>query len=146
MQHDEDSAFNHSPINRVWHECLLVCMIHDSKVNETMASFWFMFNIFNIYIYMYTYTCIYIYVQIIYIYYIYIHSPEQATLGPHHPSEKDKWIIHPTSVNKKYQPQRLNDPYTSIWSMYALCSNPFCKWFWSGFWIPKRLLTGYLEH
>ena len=27
-----------------------------------------------------------------------------------------------------------------------LCSNHFCKWFWSGFWVPKHLLTGYLEH
>ena len=23
---------------------------------------------------------------------------------------------------------------------------PSCKWFWSGFWVPKHLLTGYLEH
>ncbi len=27
-----------------------------------------------------------------------------------------------------------------------LCSNPFCKWFWSGFWVPRHLLTGHLEH
>ena len=27
-----------------------------------------------------------------------------------------------------------------------LCSNPFCKWFWSWFWVPKHLLTGYLKH
>ena len=27
-----------------------------------------------------------------------------------------------------------------------ICSNPFCKWFWSGFWVPKHLLTGNLEH
>ena len=27
-----------------------------------------------------------------------------------------------------------------------LCSNPFCKWFWSGLWVPKHLLKGYLEH
>ncbi len=27
-----------------------------------------------------------------------------------------------------------------------LCSNPSCKWFWSGFWVPKHLLIGYLEH
>ena len=27
-----------------------------------------------------------------------------------------------------------------------VCSNPFCKWFWSGFWVPKHLLKGYLEH
>ena len=27
-----------------------------------------------------------------------------------------------------------------------LCSNPFCKWFWSGFWVPKHLLAGHLEH
>ena len=27
-----------------------------------------------------------------------------------------------------------------------LGSNPFCKWFRSGFWVPKHLLTGYLEH
>ena len=26
-----------------------------------------------------------------------------------------------------------------------LCSNPFCKWFWSGLWVLKHLLTGYLE-
>ena len=31
-------------------------------------------------------------------------------------------------------------------NIYPLCSNPFCKWFWSGFWVPKHLLTGYLEH
>ena len=24
-----------------------------------------------------------------------------------------------------------------------LQSNPFCKWFWNGFWVPKHLLTGY---
>ena len=29
---------------------------------------------------------------------------------------------------------------------FPWCSNPFCKWFWSGFWVPKLLLTGYLEH
>ena len=23
---------------------------------------------------------------------------------------------------------------------------PFCKWFWSGFWEPEHLPTGYLEH
>ena len=23
---------------------------------------------------------------------------------------------------------------------------PFGKWFWSGFWVPKHLLAGYLEH
>ena len=27
-----------------------------------------------------------------------------------------------------------------------LCSNPFWKWFGSGFWVPKHLLTGSLEH
>ena len=26
-----------------------------------------------------------------------------------------------------------------------LCSNPFCKWFWSGFWVPKHFPTVYLE-
>ena len=25
----------------------------------------------------------------------------------------------------------------------SFCSNPFCKWFCSRFWIPKHLLTGY---
>ncbi len=29
---------------------------------------------------------------------------------------------------------------------FPLCSNPFCKWFLSGFSVPKHLLTGYLEH
>ena len=23
---------------------------------------------------------------------------------------------------------------------------PFCRWFWSGFWVSKHLLKGYLEH
>ena len=27
-----------------------------------------------------------------------------------------------------------------------ICSHPFCKWFWSGFWEPINLLIGYLEH
>ena len=27
-----------------------------------------------------------------------------------------------------------------------ICSDPFCTWFWSGFWEPKHLLIGYLEH
>ena len=27
-----------------------------------------------------------------------------------------------------------------------LCSNSFCMWSWSGFWVPKHLLTAYLEH
>ena len=26
------------------------------------------------------------------------------------------------------------------------CSNPFCKWCWNGFWVPRHLLTVYLEH
>ena len=30
--------------------------------------------------------------------------------------------------------------------MIPLCSNPFCKWFWSGFGVPKHLLKRYLEH
>ena len=29
---------------------------------------------------------------------------------------------------------------------HPLCSNPFCKGFWSGFWVSKQFLTGYLEH
>ena len=33
-----------------------------------------------------------------------------------------------------------------IFSIIPLCSNPFCTWFWSGFWVPKHLLKRYLEH
>lgn len=29
---------------------------------------------------------------------------------------------------------------------HPLCSNPFCKGFWNGFWVSKLFLTGYLEH
>ena len=37
-------------------------------------------------------------------------------------------------------------PSRKLKMMMPLCSNPFCRWFWSGFWVPKHLLKGYLEH
>ena len=33
------------------------------------------------------------------------------------------------------------------WFWLPLCSNPFCsRGFGVGFWVPKHLLKGYLEH
>ena len=38
-----------------------------------------------------------------------------------------------------------------MWFIDQLCPyvetmGPFCKWFWSGFWVSQHLLTEYLEH
>ena len=46
--------------------------------------------------------------------------------------------------NKGFEPL---DPQKRSWMIFDTlwCSNPFCKWFWNGLWVPKHLLTVYLE-
>ena len=58
-------------------------------------------------------------------------------------SSWDLWGFCWFSPCKRLEPEKPsgNEKGTSI----PLCSNPFCKWFWSGFWVPNHLLTGYLE-
>ena len=36
--------------------------------------------------------------------------------------------------------------FIGYWFISPISSNPFCKWFWSGFWEAKHLLIWYLEH
>ena len=36
--------------------------------------------------------------------------------------------------------QKINGNFT------LLLTAPFCKWFWSAFWVPKHLLTGHFMH
>jgi len=50
-------------------------------------------------------------------------------------------LAHPGTFRRKVNFGMVMKVY-----MIPLCSNPFCKWFWSGFWVPKDILTGYLQH
>ena len=66
------------------------------------------------------------------------------------PSLHDPWILRSSSDLRWHHGRGCMKPIERFqeWSGSSrpLCSNPFYKWFWNGFWVPKHLLAGYLEH
>ena len=62
-------------------------------------------------------------------------------------SHSSEWKVPMFSMNK-FPNMKIPNLFNSIQvsDILPIGSNPFCKWFWSGFWVPKHFLTGYLEH
>lgn len=54
--------------------------------------------------------------------------------------ERLGWYHHQFE-DRKYQKKYV----CTVYVYNPLCSDPFCRWFWSGFWVSKHLLTAYLE-
>ena len=91
----------------------------------------------------------------IYCLYYWFHSGDKIGLNWHSQHHTKKKAISKVQISdiSKLQPRFsqktdvfLKNP-AAFWVelILPLCSNPFCKWFWRGCWVPKHLLIWYLD-
>ena len=62
-------------------------------------------------------------------------------------SHSFEWKVPMCSMNN-FHNMKIANLFNSIQvgDILPIGSNSFCKWFWSGFWVPKHFLTGYYWH